>query len=205
MYLPYSGLRVGIDGILIPTGELLPNPVASVNDFWSSPSRSEQTLTTRRSRAIVERAASDTTTAGSVSSGGSKTQRCNAETHAVSRNGPYDWRQAPVAHLSSAFSGIQMEIFSEQQAIQMYSCHGQNGSSALKQTQGFFDDASRPRTIQPYGCVVRQHERAKQVRLPRLTLPTGHGSSRLDRRHQSPRVAEGRKADLWAARRPLRT
>lgn len=36
-HMPYGGLRVGVDNILIPTGELLPNVNGSVNDFWSEP------------------------------------------------------------------------------------------------------------------------------------------------------------------------
>lgn len=38
-YLPYSGLRIGVDSILIPTGEILPNAKGSVNDFWSEPKK----------------------------------------------------------------------------------------------------------------------------------------------------------------------
>lgn len=37
LHMPYAGLRVGVDNILIPTGELLPNKNGSVNDFWSKP------------------------------------------------------------------------------------------------------------------------------------------------------------------------
>ena len=37
LHLPYSGQRVGVDNILIPTGEILPNMNGSVNDFWSKP------------------------------------------------------------------------------------------------------------------------------------------------------------------------
>lgn len=36
-HLPYSGQRVDVDNILIPTGKILPNPKGSVNDFWSAP------------------------------------------------------------------------------------------------------------------------------------------------------------------------
>jgi aldose 1-epimerase len=36
-YLPYSGSRVGVDNILIPTGDILANQPGSVNDFWSGP------------------------------------------------------------------------------------------------------------------------------------------------------------------------
>jgi aldose 1-epimerase len=37
LHLPYSGQRVEVDNILIPTGEILANKKGSVNDFWSEP------------------------------------------------------------------------------------------------------------------------------------------------------------------------
>jgi aldose 1-epimerase len=37
LYMPYSGSRVGVDNILIPTGDILANAEGSVNDFWSAP------------------------------------------------------------------------------------------------------------------------------------------------------------------------
>jgi aldose 1-epimerase len=37
LHLPYSGQRVAVDNILIPTGEFLANKKGSVNDFWSKP------------------------------------------------------------------------------------------------------------------------------------------------------------------------
>jgi len=36
-YLPYSGQRVDVDNILIPTGDILANQRGSANDFWSAP------------------------------------------------------------------------------------------------------------------------------------------------------------------------
>ncbi|KAK4543229.1 hypothetical protein LTR36_005779 [Oleoguttula mirabilis] len=50
--------------------------------------------------------------------------------------GPYNWRQAPVATLASPFSG----------------------TFAIKETQGFFNDSSRPRVAEKYGCVVMEVE-----------------------------------------------
>ena len=45
--------------------------------------------------------------------------------------GPYDWREkGPVASLSSDFSGIQVDVFTDQEAFQVYSCGGQNGKFA---------------------------------------------------------------------------
>jgi aldose 1-epimerase len=37
LHLPFSGMIIGIDGILIPTGELIPAPNGTINDFWSAP------------------------------------------------------------------------------------------------------------------------------------------------------------------------
>lgn len=37
LHMPYSGGRVAVDNILIPTGDILANAKGSVNDFWSEP------------------------------------------------------------------------------------------------------------------------------------------------------------------------
>jgi len=37
VHAPYSTDRIGVDSILIPTGEILTNEEGSVNDFWSAP------------------------------------------------------------------------------------------------------------------------------------------------------------------------
>ena len=63
-----------------------------------------------------------------------------------------------MARLQSAWSGIQLDVFSDQEAFQLYSCNGQNGSMALKQTQGLFNNTKFPRTIPQYGCVVLEVE-----------------------------------------------
>lgn len=64
----------------------------------------------------------------------------------------------PIAELSSSWSKIHISIYSEQSAFQVYTCNGQNGSLPLKTTQGFFNDAARPRVVQQYGCVVLEVE-----------------------------------------------
>jgi aldose 1-epimerase len=40
----------------------------------------------------------------------------------------------------------------------MYSCNFQNGSMALKKSQGLLDNPKFPRTIPKYGCVVLEVE-----------------------------------------------
>jgi aldose 1-epimerase len=47
------------------------------------------------------------------------------------QNGPYDWRDAPVARVQSAWSGIQLDIFSDQEAFQVYSCNFMSGTFPL--------------------------------------------------------------------------
>lgn len=72
--------------------------------------------------------------------------------------GVYDWRQeGPVATLASAWSGIRVDVFSDQEAFQVYSCDGQNGTLTLKKTQGLAESV-RSRTVQQYGCVVLEIE-----------------------------------------------
>lgn len=113
VHLPYSGQRVAVDGILIPNGTILPNEQGGVFDFWSSPKKLGANLT---SPDLV----------GGCGSGCVGYDTCwlvNRE-----QNGPYDWRvSGPVATVSSPFSGIQIDIFSDQQAFQIYTCPGQNG------------------------------------------------------------------------------
>jgi aldose 1-epimerase len=73
--------------------------------------------------------------------------------------GNYDWRtHSPVAVLSSEWSGIQVDVYTDQDAFQIYSCNGQNGTLTLKESQGIRDDPDFPRTIPKYGCVVMEVE-----------------------------------------------
>jgi hypothetical protein len=111
--LPYSGQRVGVDNILIPDGTILPNEKYSVNDFWSSPKQIGANLTAPE-------------LLGNCGFNCTGYDNC----YAVNRdqNGPFDWRTSgPVASLSSAWSGIKVDIFTDQEAFQVYSCGGQNG------------------------------------------------------------------------------
>ncbi len=116
-YLPYSGQRTGVDGILIPDGTILPNMQYSVNDFWSSPKKIGANWT---SPDLM----------GNCGTGCLGYDTC----YIVNRdqNGPYDWAMSgPVASLSSDWSGIKLDIYTDQEAFQMYSCGGQNGTSNL--------------------------------------------------------------------------
>ncbi|KAK4115746.1 aldose epimerase-like protein [Canariomyces notabilis] len=143
-HLPYSGQRVAVDNILIPTGDILPNVRGSVNDFWSEPKQ-------------IGKSFSDPEIHGNCGFNCTGYDNC----WLVNRPGPHDWRApgAAVASLSSAWSGIKLDIYTDQEAFQMYSCGGQDGTFALKTTQGLHgsgDGAAPlfPRTVPKYGCVV---------------------------------------------------
>ncbi|KAL1306253.1 hypothetical protein AAFC00_004343 [Neodothiora populina] len=143
-HLPYSGQRVSTDGILIPDGIILPNQENSVNDFWSAPKQ----LGANFSSPDLEG------NCGTNCTGYDTCYMVNRD-----QDGPYDWREkGPVATLASPYSGIQLDIYSDQQAFQLYTCNNMNGSMALKSTQGFFNDTNRPRVVEQYGCLVMEVE-----------------------------------------------
>lgn len=145
LYMPFSGQRVDVDNILIPTGDIIANKPGSVNDFWSAPKQIGANIT---SPELVNNCGFNCT--------GYDT--CYLVNRA--QNGPYDWREDGgfVASLSSPWSGITVDVYTDQDAFQVYSCNGQNGSMALKSTQGILDDPDFPRTIPKYGCVVMEVE-----------------------------------------------
>ncbi|KAK4120881.1 galactose mutarotase-like protein [Parathielavia appendiculata] len=159
LHMPYSGQRVAVDNILIPTGKIAPNVKGSVNDFWSRPKQIGASFNNSKIH-------------------GNCGYNCTGYDNCwlVNRNSPYNWRAdgAYVASVSSAWSGIRLDIYSDQAAFQMYSCNFQNGSFPLKTSQGVGRDASHvlageaapaddedssyagrfPRTVPKYGCLV---------------------------------------------------
>ncbi|PMD59573.1 galactose mutarotase-like protein [Hyaloscypha bicolor E] len=144
LWMPYAGQRVGTDNILIPTGDILSNQQYSLNDFWSSPKQIGANF-------------SNPDLLGNCGFNCTGYDTCYLTDRAA--DGPYDWREkGPVARLRSAWSGIQVDVFTDQDAFQVYSCGGQNGSMALKSTQGLHGVEGRERTIQQYGCVVMEVE-----------------------------------------------
>ncbi|KAF2200432.1 galactose mutarotase-like protein [Delitschia confertaspora ATCC 74209] len=143
LYMPYSGQRIGTDGILIPNGTILPNEQYGVNDFWSAPKQIGANWTSPDLE-------------GNCGTNCTGYDTCYLVNRA--QNGPYDWRTSgPVATLASPWSGIQVDIFTDQEAFQVYSCGGQNGTLPIKSTQGF-TDGSRPRVVEQFGCVVMEVE-----------------------------------------------
>ena len=164
LYMPYSGQRIATDSILIPTGDVLGNTQYGVHDFWSSPKQLAANITSP-----------DLLGACGYNCTGYDT--CYPFNRQAQLGRFYDWKSAPVATLTSQWSGIELDIYTNQRAMQVYTCNNMNGTPAcnlnicnlpsadaklgtfaLKETQGFFNDSSRPRVVQKYGCVVLEVE-----------------------------------------------
>ncbi|KAK5134546.1 hypothetical protein LTR08_006331 [Meristemomyces frigidus] len=143
LHLPYGGTRTAIDNIEVPTGDILANKQYGIHDFWSTPKQLGANFT---SPDLLG-------TCGFNCTGYDTCYIQNRDAY-----GPYNWRQAPVATLASPFSGIQIDVYTDQDAFQVYTCNTMNGTLALKETQGFFNDSSRPRVSEKYGCVVMEVE-----------------------------------------------
>ncbi|WPH00223.1 Hypothetical protein R9X50_00304600 [Acrodontium crateriforme] len=142
-HVPTGGLRTAIDNIEIPTGDILANKKYSVNDFWSAPKQIGANFT---SPDLLGNC-------GFNCSGYDTCYILNRDDQAA-----LDWRSKPIATLASPYSGISLDLYTDQAALQMYSCNNLNGTLALKETQGFFNDSSRPRVAEKHGCVVLEVE-----------------------------------------------
>ncbi|RYO81784.1 hypothetical protein DL763_008459 [Monosporascus cannonballus] len=145
LYMPYSGQRVGVDNILIPTGDILANERGSVNDFWSAPKQIGADLDKPEAQ-------------GNCGFGCTGYDNCWLVNRA--QNGPYDWRTSgPVATVHSPWSGIQLDIYTDQDAFQVYSCNGQDGSWPIKsENQGQSDNPDLKPVVEKYGCIVLEVE-----------------------------------------------
>jgi aldose 1-epimerase len=166
LFLPFSGTRLDVDGLLIPTGNIVPNAAGSANDFWSTPKD-------------IGKSFADADIKGNCGTDCVGYDNCYLVQRSqfgsnyyapLTDGGP--WYEADsVASLRSEWSGIQVNIYSDQDAFQLYSCNFQDGmwscpwpafkltdvgTMPLKKTQGFFDDPTKPRVVPKYGCLVME-------------------------------------------------
>lgn len=139
LYLPYSGQRVDVDNIKVPTGTILPNQLYSVNDFWSH-SAGKALGHNFTSSHIIDNC-------GLGCNGYDNAYLINREA-----GGDYFWlERGPVAIMKSKFSGITMNLYTDQDALQLYTCNGMDGTVPVKNTQGL---AKSNKMIDKYGCVA---------------------------------------------------
>lgn len=147
--MPYAGQRVATDPNLIPTGDFLANAQYSGNDFMSTP---KQIGANFSSGALYGNCGANNCT-------GYDTCFLNNRDSA----GPYDWRDTgadPVVRMRSAWSGIQLDVYSDQPALQIYSCGGVASKTPLKLKTTQQGGINTNRTIPAHGCVVIEVQEA---------------------------------------------
>ena len=120
LHMPYAGQRVAIDNIEIPTGDILANKKDGLFDFWSRPKQIRGDISS---------------TLGACGFNCTGYDTCFPFNREAQLGYSYDWRQAPVATLASPWSGIQLDVYTDQHAMQVYSCNNMNGNTLLFKLQ----------------------------------------------------------------------
>ena len=112
LYMPYATRRIAVDNTLIPTGEILDNRRGQAFDFWSRPKQIGRDI----NKPVVR---------------GACGFNCTGYDNAFlfDDDGPPDWQTLPVATLASNWSGIRVDVFTDQAAYQLYTCNNMNGTS----------------------------------------------------------------------------
>ena len=132
LYMPYADRYVETDGILIPTGQIgVTNGTAL--DF------TKPTLLGPQIKSAD----------GLCGTGCTGIDNCF-----ILDKPRYSSPEDPnieVLRISSPSTGIQMSLETNMQAIQIYSCNGQNGTIPVKQDQ---QHLSRKTFVEQYGCIV---------------------------------------------------
>ncbi|KAI1766323.1 putative aldose 1-epimerase family protein [Hypoxylon sp. FL1150] len=115
--LPHSGLRFAVDKSGVPTGDILSNPENSVFDFWSKHQKIGDALRNKSSHAKEPYTQLD-------------------DTFLVMRPQHWKMEDGPIAVLSSEHSGIQIELFTNQEALRVHTWKGEPDKVNLKKGQG---------------------------------------------------------------------
>ncbi|CZR63159.1 related to aldose 1-epimerase [Phialocephala subalpina] len=117
--LPFSTRMIGIDENTQSTGALPSIPKGSINDFYSKPKQ-------------IGASSTDAAWVGNCGTAGGCAGYNNQ--WLVERN--ESQAGLPLATLSSGWSGIKWDLYSDQPGIVVYSCHWMSGGNQLKQDQG---------------------------------------------------------------------
>ena len=95
-------------------GDILGNEEGGVFDFWSEPKQLGADLASPAALGAC----------GTNCTGYDTCFPFNRDTQLRG----YDWRNDPVATLASPWSGIQLDLYTDQQALQVFTCTNMNGT-----------------------------------------------------------------------------
>ena len=137
LWMPYADRYIDIDNIEVPTGNLSTVESYPPLDFTSPKT--------------IGRDINNSHLAGFNSTGYD-----NAFIVDRPRYTGLESSNFPVVAISSPVTGIQMDISTNQQGLQVYSCIGQNGTIPVKQSQQERNkgEADAAAYINKYGCIV---------------------------------------------------
>ncbi|KAA8646427.1 hypothetical protein EYZ11_000281 [Aspergillus tanneri] len=144
LQLPLSKRLIGTDGILIPNSTIL-----GVDSYKGSPDFTAGKL--------VGRDIKDTN--GLCGDGCTGYDNC----FIVDRPAGYAAANSmvPILRMNSSSTGISLEVASNQQAVQIYSCNGQNGTIPIKPSQAKKNQEEKiegAKAINKHGCIVIEPE-----------------------------------------------
>lgn len=133
LYMPYSDRIIGVDSIEVPTGAL----------------------------EIVNGTGLDFTTPKPLGYNITNDHQCGFNCTGIDnafildrpRSSAPEATDLVVLSLSSPATGIQMDIRTNQQSIQIYSCNGQDGTIPVKASQQHGSNGEKT-YVETYGCVV---------------------------------------------------
>ncbi|OJJ75910.1 hypothetical protein ASPBRDRAFT_386232 [Aspergillus brasiliensis CBS 101740] len=144
LQLPLSKRLIGTDGILIPNGTILDVDVYdSAPDFVSGKLVGQD----------IEKAD------GLCGTDCTGYDNC----FIVDRPPQYAARNSivPIVHMNSSTTGISLDVATNQQALQIYSCNGQNGTIPVKQSQvqrNKAEGVDGAEYVNQHGCIVIETE-----------------------------------------------
>ena len=144
LQLPLSKRLIGTDGILIPNGTIL-----SVDSYDGAPDFTTGKLVGKDIKKAEGLCGTDCT----------GYDNC----FIVDRDNAYGPANSmvPVVRMNSSTTGISMEVASNQQAVQIYSCVGQKGNIAIKPSQAKRnkkEGIEGATSVNKYGCIVIETE-----------------------------------------------
>ena len=138
LWMPYTDRYVVVDGILIPTGAL-----GAVTNY--------QTLDFLAPKLLSDAINNASGTCGTGCTGIDNAFIIDRPANAGRSDSTF-----PVLSMWSATTGIQLDVSTNQQGLQIYTCNGQNGTIPVKQSQQNRNNGtqSAAKYVNKYGCIV---------------------------------------------------
>lgn len=144
LHMPYAARYIKGDNIQIPTGEI--GVVKSPKEFGAS-------LDFTKPKTIGRDIAKAVDACGF---------NCTGYDNAFILDRPVtslpSSQDISVLTMSSPDTGIQMDVYTNQQSIQLYTCDKQDGSIPLKQSQRIKGGSKQDGFVQQYGCAVIEQQ-----------------------------------------------